>query len=176
MFCPKCGQQNPDIGKFCRGCGTDLGNVSSALSAPPAPVRLTSRKGRPIYLETAITKMFTGLAFLIIAIILGVTGLADAKLWWFWLLIPAFGSLGRGIAQYVQIRQAEKGKLAGVHVAEDHAFPPIQNSALPSKEPEWVSPESKYRTGDLVPPSVTEHTTRHLDINSEGETIALPKK
>lgn len=120
--------------------------------------------------------MFTGLAFLIIAIILGVTGLADAKLWWFWLLIPAFGSLGRGIAQYVQIRQAEKGKLAGVHVAEDHAFPPIQNSALPSKEPEWVSPESKYRTGDLVPPSVTEHTTRHLDINSEGETIALPKK
>ena len=32
MFCPKCGIQNPDAGKFCRSCGTDLGNVSDALS------------------------------------------------------------------------------------------------------------------------------------------------
>jgi hypothetical protein len=176
MFCPKCGQQNPDIGKFCRSCGTDLGNVSSSLATAPEAIRALRRRVRPISIETAITKMFTGLAFLIIAIILGVTGLADAKLWWFWLLIPAFGSLGRGIAQYAQIRRAEKGQLAGVHIAPEHAIPSVQNSALPAKEPEWVSPESKYRTGDLIPPSVTEHTTRHLDINSEGETVPFPKK
>ncbi|MGI8670151.1 MAG: zinc-ribbon domain-containing protein, partial [Aridibacter sp.] len=23
MFCPKCGTQNPENGKFCRKCGTD---------------------------------------------------------------------------------------------------------------------------------------------------------
>ncbi|MFN2501427.1 MAG: zinc-ribbon domain-containing protein, partial [Pyrinomonadaceae bacterium] len=30
MFCPKCGSQNPETGKFCRSCGTDVGGVSSA--------------------------------------------------------------------------------------------------------------------------------------------------
>ncbi len=28
---------------------------------------------------------------------------------------------------------------------------------------------------DVVPPSVTDSTTKHLDVNSEGETMTLPK-
>jgi hypothetical protein len=37
--------------------------------------------------------------------------------------------------------------------------------------------KSIYDTGELAaPPSVTESTTRHLEINSEGETMTLPKK
>ena len=31
MFCPKCGVKNPDDGKFCRKCGTDLNLVSDAI-------------------------------------------------------------------------------------------------------------------------------------------------
>jgi uncharacterized membrane protein YvbJ len=75
MFCPKCGIQNPETGKFCRSCGTDLGNVSDALSGKlPAAQPLIGRKGRPITLESAITKFFMGIAFLVISIALGVTG------------------------------------------------------------------------------------------------------
>ena len=33
MFCPKCGSQNSDDTKFCRGCGADLGNVFPALAS-----------------------------------------------------------------------------------------------------------------------------------------------
>lgn len=176
MFCPKCGGQNPEEGKFCRGCGTDLGNVSQALSGAPPAARqpLVSHKGKPIHLEGAIAKMFSGLAFLIVACILGYTGAAGGQAWWFWLLIPAFGSLGTGVAQYIQIRRAEKGQ----PVYQPNVELPAgnQNAALPAPQTEWVSPESRYKTGDLVPPSVTDGTTRHLEMDSEGRTMTLPKK
>ena len=90
MFCPKCGQQNPDNGKFCRGCGTDLGNVSTALSAAPVSQSLVDKKGKPVSWEGAITKFATGFAFLAIAIVLGMTNMAGGRVWWFWMLIPAF--------------------------------------------------------------------------------------
>ena len=93
------------------------------------------------------------------------------------MLIPAFGSLGSGIAQYMQLRSAESKGLG---------FTPIQpimplgsqtpQSSLPPPQTEWVAPESRYKTGDLTPPSVTENTTRHLEIDSEGKTMTLPKK
>ncbi len=43
---------------------------------------------------------------------------------------------------------------------------------------ERVKPQkSIYDTGELAaPPSITEGTTRHLEINNEGETMTLPKK
>ena len=172
MFCPKCGGQNPDNGKFCRSCGTGLGNVSSALSAPQQPQRLVNHKGKPVHWEGAITKLGTGLAFLIISIVLAFSNMGRG--WWFWMLIPAFGSLGTGIAQYMQLRRAEKGQPMYTPTENVIASPP--NTALPPQQTEWVSPESRYKTGDLVPPSVTENTTRHLGIDSEGQTMTLPKK
>ena len=172
MFCPKCGQQNPENGKFCRGCGTDLGNVSSALTAPKQ--QLLGRRGRPIHWEGAITKFFSGLAFLIVAIVMAVTGVGRG--WWFWLLIPAFGSIGSAVAQYVQLKKAEKGQLPYVPVVQPNTLPSNQGSALPPPQSVFVSPESRYKTGDLVPPSVTDNTTRHLEMDTEGKTMSLPKK
>lgn len=172
MFCPKCGGQNPETGKFCRSCGTDLGNVSSALSAPTQPQRLVNHKGKPVHWEGAISKLGTGLAFLIISIVLAFSNMGRG--WWFWMLIPAFGALGTGIAQYMQLRRAEKGQ--PMYVPTGNVIASQPNAALPSQQTEWVSPESRYKTGDLVPPSVTENTTRHLEIDSEGQTMALPKK
>ena len=52
----------------------------------------------------------------------------------------------------------------------------IPNAALPPKQTAFVYPESRFKTGDLVPPSVTDTTTRHLEVNSEGETMTLPKR
>lgn len=173
MFCPKCGGQNPDNGKFCRSCGTDLGNVSQALTGNlPQAHPMLDRKGKPISWERAIVKIFTGLAFLAVTIALAFSRTGYG--WWYWMLIPAFSSLGAGVAQYIQLKKAEKG--GRVYSASPTALPQTQNTALPQPQTEWVAPESRYKTGDLTPPSVTENTTRHLEIDSEGQTMTLPKK
>ena len=92
------------------------------------------------------------------------------------MLIPAFGSLGSGIAQYMQLRRAEKGQMAFVGSPTGNRLSSAPNTSLPPPQTEWASPESRYKTGDLVPPSVTEGTTRHLEIDREGKTMTLPKK
>jgi len=176
MFCPKCGQQNPETGKFCRSCGTDLGNVSNALASKPRQQtpQLLSRKGKPIHLEGAITKLFTGLAFLAVSIALAFSN--TGRGWWFWMLIPAFGSIGTGVAQYMQIRRSEKEQPFVSSVINENVLDSsTPNNALPPQQTQWVSPDSKYKTGDLVPPSVTDNTTRHLEMDSEGKTMTLPK-
>ena len=175
MFCPKCGTQNPDNGKFCRSCGTDLGNVSQALTGH-LPVRqpLVDRKGRPVSWDRAIMKIFTGLAFMVVACVLAVNG--GGRGWWFWLLIPAFTSLGAGVAQYVQLKKAERGQPVYNPMVSGSALGGVNPSALPPNQTEYVSPNSRFKTGDLVPPSVTDNTTRHLEMDSEGKTMALPKE
>ena len=174
MFCPKCGIQNPETGKFCRSCGTDLGNVSDALSGKlPAAQNLVDRKGKPISLESAITKFFMGIAFLVIAIALGVTG--KGTNWWFWMLIPSLMFIGSGIAHYIQLKSAGTSGARFAPVDQNSISAPASQPALPPTQTEYVSPESRYKTGDLVPPSVTDGTTKHLEINSEGETMTLPK-
>lgn len=140
-------------------------------------IKKWNKKEKPISYESAITKIFTGLAFLIVAIVLGATGVAGGQFWWFWMLIPAFGSLGSGIAQYVQLRKTEQQRnlnasfddRAGISSGE-------QNYSLPPTQENYIAPDSRYKTGDLVPPSIVENTTRHLEINKEGETMTLPKK
>jgi len=175
MFCPKCGIQNPETGKFCRSCGTDLGNVSDALSGKlPAARALVNHKGKPISLESAITKFFMGIAFLVIAIVLGVSGRGTG--WWFWMLIPALMFIGSGIAQYIQIKSAGQTGVRFAPVDQNSVSAAPANAALPPTQTEYVAaPESRYKTGDLVPPSVTDTTTKHLELNSEGETMTLPK-
>ncbi len=177
MFCPKCGVQNPETGKFCRSCGTDLGNITDALSGKLRKSQtLFDKKGKPISYEGAITKFFTGFAFLVVAIILGITGAAGGNAWWFWMLIPAFGSLGAGAAQYIQLKKQESGNFTAAVADDQNVLTANQNAALPPLQTEYVSPESKYKTGDLVPPSVTDGTTKLLELDSEGKTMTLPKR
>jgi len=187
MFCPKCGTQNPETGKFCRSCGTDLGTVSEALTGksskkmqgfgmmePMSPMNLSCDKSKPISWESALGKLFMGIAFLIVSVILAFTGRAGG--WWFWMLIPAFAMLGSGVAQYIQLKKTEQQNISPERQPTQNVFSSApQNSALPPTQTEYVSPESRYKTGDLTPSSVTDGTTRHLEINSEGETMTLPK-
>lgn len=172
MFCPKCGADNPETGKFCRSCGTDLGNVSAALSGKlPQSVNLTDLKGRPVTWGAAVSQFSMGIGFLIVAVALGATGKGGG--WWFWMLIPAFAMLGSGAAKYVQLKKSEESfartsSPASITTAQS-------SSALPPAHTEFVAPESRYKTGDLVPPSVAEGTTRQLEIDKEGQTMTLPK-
>lgn len=174
MFCPKCGSQNPETGKFCRSCGTDLGNITSALTGRSVPP-IVDKKGKPINWEGAITKFATGMAFLIISIVLGVTNMAGGRVWWFWMLIPAFTMMGSGIAQYVQLKKLEKGALGNAHGQPEGSLPVGSLNVLPPQSTNFVSVESRYKTGDLMPPSVTDSTTRRLEMDPEGKTMTLPK-
>jgi hypothetical protein len=126
--------------------------------------------------EGAIVKLFTGLAFLVVSIALAFSG--TGRGWWFWMLIPAFTSLGAGVAQYVQLKNSGPSSLRGASRPDQASGlgGADRGAALPPSQTQYVSPaESRYKTGDLVPPSVTDGTTRHLEMDNEGETMTLPK-
>jgi len=181
--------KNAETGKFCRSCGTDLATVSDVLTGklsgnnqsswmiqPIQPLGVWDKKGKSVTWESMLSTSFTGLAFLVISIILGVTGMMNAKGWWFWLLIPGFAMLGTGLAQYIQLRKNEQRILPQSETEGAKTFSQTPNQSLPPVQTEYIAPDSRYQTGDLVPPSVAEGTTRHLEMNSEGETMTLPKK
>ena len=186
MFCPKCGNENPETGRFCRSCGADLGNVSAALSGK-LPEQFADAGTAYIHTEArrrsdpnelfgdAVKQILTGVGFLIVAIALLTTGVAGGKFWWWAMLFPAFGCLGKGISDYLKSKRIEKSQIGFSSQTQNTLNQPPQNSALPPTQTNYVSPESRYKTGDLVPPSVVENTTRHLEMNSEGETMTLPK-
>ncbi len=189
MFCPKCGTKNPDDGRFCRKCGTNLGNVSTALSdnnssarfQDSTPVR-RNKKGRfisddptEVYAES-IKQILMGIGFFIVAIVLLKTGVAGGQFWWWSMLIPAFTMLGKGISDYMKSKRMEQRQLNMVPEPKMVINEQPAKSALPPTNTDYIPTDfSNYQTGDLIPPSVVENTTRHLEMDKEGETMTLPK-
>jgi len=175
MYCIKCGTENPDTGKFCRSCGVPInGGVVVAPVVSPELQRLVDRKGKKISYESAMAKAFTGIAFIVIACFLYFTNAAGGHAWGFWMLIPGFASLGKGIAQYLQIKNSGGPNAISPMQNDVRGIPAAAPQNLAPAQQQWVSPDSTYKTGDLVPPSVTETTTRHLSMDTEGQTMTLP--
>ena len=179
MFCPKCGTKNPDDGKFCRSCGTDLNLVSDAVAGKIKVDRgVDNKKKTHKQWESAMSKLFMGFAFLAVSIVLGVSNAAAGRNWWFWLLIPAFAMMGSGVAHIIRLR-TDTGEGVAISTSDsqdEKTLSEKEPEALPASKTEYVSPETtSYNTGDLVPPSVVEETTRHLKADPEGETMTLPK-
>ena len=187
MFCPKCGTQNPENGKFCRSCGTDIAVVTNALAGKNTGVNKFDfalaelekkdkrRKNPDDVFADGIREIFGGLGFVAVAVILAVTGIIGGKVWWFWLLIPATAMMGNGIANIWKSKRMAK-RIKADDVEPNLLNQPQPNAVLPPINSEYIAPETRYKTGDLVPPSVTDSTTRHLEINTENETMTLPKK
>ena len=158
MFCPKCATQNLDGASFCRGCGANISLVPQALSGqmvqgPPEEIEESGLRGRrrkrdgEVSLEHAFKNIFMGIAFMIIAIALSRT---IGQVWWFWMLLPAFGMMGKGVAQYIRVKERERQGLMAAP-PKGHTFP-----------------EQPRSQGELRPPvaSVTEGTTRHLGVEA----------
>ncbi len=178
MYCPKCGTNNSDKGKYCRKCGIVLDALAKVMNGDSSAI--SNSKGqheRNDNLESAMGTLFGGLAFLTIAIFLAVTGITGGRYWWFWLLIPAFGGIGVGIAKFIQLWQVRKGKiLVDLEELRSEISGNSQKSLYPDRT-EYVAdiPTKKHETHDLAPPSIVENTTRHLEMDSEGEAMALQK-
>lgn len=157
MYCPKCATQNAEDTKFCRSCGSNLSLVPQALTGrlPEAPSGRRRRRdrergheyGRPASLANGITKISVGVGFLLVSLALGLSQVGSA--WWFWMLIPAFASLGKGVAEIVTAKSASNltpgaNQAAMAPAARTGELPPRNDVLFP-------------------PPSVTEQTTRQLD-------------
>lgn len=172
MYCPKCGSENrDDNSKFCRICGADISLVPKAMSGnlPEAESRRRGRharkreKGGHANLSEGITNLFTGVGFLFVAFALA-RFVVWAGSWWFWMLIPAFGLIGKGIAEIVAAKQemANREIEAQSRASTDQI---ISQDTRPVMPPQSDRPQMRApNTGDLEPPpSVTENTTRQLD-------------
>lgn len=173
MFCPKCALQNADDTKFCRGCGANLRNVLAAVEGKLSDRLAESESHNDLY-SSGVRNLLLGIGFIIISILL--FRIPGDTFFWLLMLFPAFSLIASGVSRIVKAK-GMKSK-TNADVIQPHSFPATQsNPALPPIQTEYIKPvKSNYETDDLAgrPLSVTEQTTRHLQMDSAGETTTLP--
>lgn len=159
MFCPKCASQNIEGAHFCRACGANISLVPQALTGqlPVAPNDDSTRRRRrgrherqPTF-DEGVRNVVMGFGFIAVAIALALFGRPiGAQVWWFWMLIPAFAMLGKGMSEIVRANQLKTPP------------PTSRPEQVPYAPPREVLPSSP--ASELRPhvASVTEGTTRHL--------------
>ena len=108
MYCPQCGTNNLTGGQFCRSCGANLSLVPKALSGELAQgsragAEANKKKSAPRH-AYGIRKIFAGLGFIVVALIL----MGSKANWGIWLLIPGFIALGKGIAATIEAKYGQR--------------------------------------------------------------------
>lgn len=151
MYCPNCAAVI-DGSRFCRSCGANVSLVPQALTGQLPTVG--GKHGQPPGIEKAASSLFSGIGLFIAAFAV-LTFAPAGRIWWFWLLIPAFGSIGHGVGQYLRYRDLTRSCQLELPVTE----PGVETGRLPAGLPEVRgSGEPVAAKG-----SVVEQTTRHLE-------------
>ena len=163
MFCPKCGIENPDIGKFCRSCGANLSSVLAVVEGSLSEESGLTAKDSPTELfSTGIRNIVLGFGFIAVGVFLFTIPPQDG-IFWLFAMIPGFVLLASGIGRVIK---SEAAKKEAKEINKRALSVNQQNRALPPSQTDYVKPQSsKYETDDLVaePRSVTEATTRNLE-------------
>src|SRR5712692_242526 len=144
MFCPKCATQNIDGASFCRSCGANISLIPHALSGqlptaqadddldrggpfPPSMGDMMRsrkrRRKRPPTIDEGVRHLVMGIAFVIVSILIGKYS-PGGLTWWYWMLIPAFSFLGRGISDIIRAKQTGTGAAGRQDGA---SFPPVSD-------------------------------------------------
>ena len=172
MYCPKCGAQNIDDAQFCRACGANISLVPQALTGrlpASAPVEdavvsrserrsMRHREKEQPSLERGISHIFMGIAFILISLAIW-RFMPGGFTWWFWMLIPAFALIGKGVGNLAHLKYERQLAPPAPTTAVP---PPSRYNELPSRDTsEFLSP----------PTSVTEGTTRHLGVDNAPKSF-----
>jgi hypothetical protein len=168
MYCPNCAAPVNGM-KFCRQCGANVSLVPQALEGqlPKAADKQETdwgmdwgwgkhRHGKASSLESASREFFTGLGFLFVSLAIW-QFFPGGKTWWFWMLIPAFAAMGKGVGQYLRLRSEQQTLQSHQQPLRVTAPPTPQFSAPTTSELKLPQP------AQAIPASITEHTTKHLD-------------
>jgi len=167
MYCPNCAAQIDGV-RFCRSCGANVSLVSQALTGQLAPAGGRGgdgqggggrggdgKSGRSPSIEAAASSFFSGIG-LFIAAFAALSFAPAGRLWWFWILIPAFGSMGHGVGQYLRYREHLR-----LRSGPPSLFSPQvpDTGQLPASKPAMATlPGSPIPKGSIV-----EQTTLNLD-------------
>ena len=178
MYCPKCGTQNNDNAvKFCRGCGEDLQLIKHALTKRES-WQMTLVRKYDDYLDSqqpsGAEAMFFGVLIGSLLLFAGLVSLVgtgfDGFVWTMFVLgiamlispIPQYRRYKRGISKQSREENLEprnKGYLSIYQPSQLSAGEPAE--VLPAKTTgELLTAKLHY---EVTPPSVAEHTTKHLD-------------
>jgi hypothetical protein len=174
MYCPKCGTQNVDDASFCRGCGANVSLVPQALTGrlPEGMTEGKQQKRREKKCEedeapnltSATVKTFVGIAFIIVALSVRNVWQIAGQVWWFWMLIPAAGSLGTGVAEFLRLSQYEKSRQLPMGSSSSSAYiPPAVSAPHAAVHGAELPPRRNHVSDIYTPSSVTENTTKLLD-------------
>ena len=181
MFCPKCGQPQADDVRFCSRCGLPLAGVNELLlrgsqltvvsGAEASTERRESPKRQGIRQGGAMMLIAT---FLIpmIAIMHKIIGLPAEYVLLGVLLF--MGSLLRFLYALIFQAGAPRRTQAALPAYAPPVTPPLNAARLEQLPPAQGTPVYTYRppqvhTAEMqTPPSVTEHTTRLLDQQTDA--------
>src|SRR3954452_13970169 len=79
MYCPKCGSENADAARFCRGCGAEVSRVLGSLQPKAKKPKLSIAEKSVALYSRGVRGVLTSIAFLIVTVIMMTNG---EKLWW----------------------------------------------------------------------------------------------
>jgi hypothetical protein len=174
MFCPKCGNENPNEAKFCRGCRANLANVLAVVDDEVSVYTWPQKVDADELYSSSLRNTVLGLGVLLLSVMLFfVTGQSP---YWVLLIVPSVVVFAVGVSGIVRAQDLNKKKAA---LASEPLLNHSNVNQLGQGRPDYIKPEPAfdYETNELLEtPSVVEDTTRQLEMNSEGETMTLPKK